>query len=294
VPADDARSLPPPLQGRRVIDVHVHAFPPRVTAAIHRWFDAHAWSIAYRMEAVDGLRYLLERGIDRVVGLCYSHVPGMAEALNQFMAELALVEPRLIPFGTVLPGEDGARAILDRALGAQKLRGIKIHCHVQCVAPDEARMDDVYDAAAAHGVPVLIHAGDSPPNQAYRCDPRALCSTDHIAAALTRHPRTTVIVPHLGASRIDEVSALLARHENLYLDTTMALAGYPIDEDLERLRERAEAAVRAYPERILYGSDFPNLPYAWDRELCRIAELGLDSPALDLILGGNAARLLGV
>ena len=31
--------------------------------------------------------------------------------------------------------------------GPAWLRGVKIHCHVQCVGPDDRRLDDVYDAA---------------------------------------------------------------------------------------------------------------------------------------------------
>ncbi|MDB5099085.1 MAG: amidohydrolase family protein, partial [Cyanobacteria bacterium RYN_339] len=45
-------------------------------------------------------------------------------------------------------------------------------------------------------------------------------------------------------------------------------------------------------DRILYGSDFPNLPYAWDRELRNLAAMGLGDAALAAILGGNARRVL--
>jgi predicted TIM-barrel fold metal-dependent hydrolase len=298
----DATAPPDSLAGYTIVDAHVHAFPPRVFAAIWRWFDAHAWPVRRRLQARETVTHLLARGVSRVVLLHYPHVPGMAASLNAFGAELAREEPRAIACASVLPGEPGARAILDEALGPLGCRGVKIHCHVQCLAPDDARLDDVYDAAAAHGVPVVIHAGDAP---AFRsasgegCDVHALCTPEALGRALARHPRATVIVPHLGAARMEEVAALLAEHERLYLDTTMAIAGFlPFGPDRRTddalapaFQERALALVRLHADRILYGSDFPNLPFAWDRELGVLAEAGLEPAALGAILGGTAARL---
>jgi len=43
-----------------------------------------------------------------------------------------------------------------------------------------------------------------------------------------------------------------------------------------------------YLFRILFGTDFPNLPYAWDREIRRLIELKLPDTALERILGKNA------
>lgn len=298
----DATSPPDALSGYAIVDAHVHAFPPRVFEAIWRWFDAHAWPVRLRLQAREAVAHLLSRGVSRVVLLHYPHVPGMAAGLNAFAAELAREEPRAIACASVLPGEPGARVILDEALGRLGCRGVKIHCHVQCLAPDDARLDDVYDAAAAHGVPVVIHAGDAPALRAGACDVHALCTPEALGRALTRHPRTTVIVPHLGAARMQEVAALLAEHERLYLDTTMAIAGLlPFGEDRRTdaslapaEQERALAIVRQHADRILYGSDFPNLPFPWDHELGVLAQAGLEPAAMTAVLGGTAARLFGL
>ena len=51
--------------------------------------------------------------------------------------------------------------------------------------------------------------------------------------------------------------------------------------------------IRSRPERILYGTDFPNLPYAWDRELKRLLALKLPADAEAKILGENALSLFG-
>jgi predicted TIM-barrel fold metal-dependent hydrolase len=44
---------------------------------------------------------------------------------------------------------------------------------------------------------------------------------------------------------------------------------------------------------VLYGSDFPNLPYAWDREVRHLASLRLRDDVEAAVLGQNALRLFG-
>ena len=287
----------------RIIDAHVHVFPLRVFEAIWRWFDNYGWEIRYKLEAEETLSFLFERGVDYVVGLHYAHKPGMARALNRFAAELAQKKPRLIPCATVLPGEPDARRVLDEALGELGCRGIKLHCHVQRIAPDDARMSEVYEAAAEHQVPVILHAGDAPFSPHYGCDIHTLCDPERLENALRRHPETTFIVPHLGASPIERIASMLDRHERLYLDTTMTLGGrFEVRPDLDMIgaddidawQKRVEVILRAHPGRLLYGTDFPNIPYEWDRELRSILTMSLPEADLEALLGGTAARLFGV
>jgi predicted TIM-barrel fold metal-dependent hydrolase len=42
-------------------------------------------------------------------------------------------------------------------------------------------------------------------------------------------------------------------------------------------------------DRIMYGSDFPNIPYAWDRELKELKEADISREALEKIFHINAA-----
>ena len=295
---------PTPVQaivGRHpVIDAHLHVFPPPVFEALWRWFDENAWSIRYRLTVPEIVSFLRERGVTRAVALQYAHKPGMARELNVFAQVIQRMEPWLIPCATVFPGEDGARAILDQALGPQGLKGVKLHCHVQRLAPDDRRLDDVYDAAAAHDVPVVIHAGDAPALPANAAEVSKLCRPSALEHALRRHPRTTFLVPHLFAAHFRQAEQFLNEFEHLYLDTAMAVAGYiPLDPETRATEVGAAAVwqraavelVRAHPDRILYGSDFPNVPYEWDRELRVIADLGLPDTALGAVLSENAARL---
>ena len=44
-----------------------------------------------------------------------------------------------------------------------------------------------------------------------------------------------------------------------------------------------ERLVTMRPARIMYGTDFPILPYAWDRELSRIARAGFSDATLEQV-----------
>ncbi len=271
------------LTGGPVIDAHVHLFPAGVLAAIWRWFDEHAWRVRYRLSAEEVVEFLAARGVARFVALHYAHKPGIARFLNDFVREVASAHrDRVIPLGTVFPGEPDAAAIVRDAL--RDLAGIKLHCHVQKMAADDPRLDEVYALCQDAGKPIVIHSGREPASPAYGVDTRALCGADQIDRVLERFPRLTMVVPHLGADEFVEYEALLAKHEHLFLDTTMAVAGFfGADAPAEMLTRNGD--------RILYGTDFPNLPYAWDRELARLVARPFDEATRRKLFSGNALRV---
>jgi predicted TIM-barrel fold metal-dependent hydrolase len=272
-------SLPP------VVDAHVHLFPDGVFEALWRWFEAHAWPIRYKLKTPQVLDFLFSRGVTRAVGLHYAHKPGMARGLNAYVAQLVANEPRLIGLATVFPGEPGAADILREAFAAG-LKGVKLHCHVQCFAPDAPELDEVYRVCAEAGRPLVMHAGREPASPAYKCDVYALCGAERVQRVLEAHPRLTLCVPHFGADEFDAYARLLERHDTLWLDTTMMAADFfPLALPRRLLEVR--------PERVLYGSDFPNLPYAWDREVRHLASLRLRDDVEAAVLGQNALRLFG-
>jgi predicted TIM-barrel fold metal-dependent hydrolase len=165
------------------------------------------------------------------------------------------------------------------------VRGFKIHCHVQKLASDDPRLDPLYERARAAGVPVVIHSGRAPVSGGYGVDVAKLCSVAATRRALERHPELTLVVPHLGSDEVAEHLALLDQFPNLHLDTTMVLADFfsPPVLSAAELERRAD--------RILYGTDFPNLPYDWDRELRWLEAQPLSASAREAILSKNALRL---
>ncbi len=279
----DPEGVEVPASLRPLIDAHVHLFPPAVFAALWRWFEEHGWPVRYRLQAQAIIDFLLSRGLEQIVALHYAHKPGLSRSMNRWMADLVADQPRVTGLATVFPGEVDAAGILDEAFAAG-LAGVKLHCHVQCFAVDDASMTEVYEACVTHDVPLVMHCGREPASPAYRCDPREICSADRTERVLRDHPGLKLCVPHLGADEFDAYERLLERHDNLWLDTTMMLADYFDIPEAWRL-------VDARPDRLLYGTDFPNLPYAWDRELHKLGARRHSDEVLHRMLSGNARSL---
>jgi predicted TIM-barrel fold metal-dependent hydrolase len=275
-----------------LIDAHVHLLPDRLIEAIRRWFDEHAWDIQYRFGVEQCIATLKAGGVRRMVALPYAHKPGMAQALNAFTLELARRHPEVVPCCTVFPGEEGDERILEEALGSGDFHGVKVHSHVQRVAPDDPRLDPVWRASARHRRPVVFHCGREPASPGYGIDVHTVSGASRLRRALSRHPEAVCVVPHLGADEYVEMEAMLDEFPNLYLDTAMAVGG--AFEGAMQIRSAGLDLLGRRPGRILYGSDFPNLPYEWTRELRVIEGLGLAAGAKAALLGGTAARLFGI
>lgn len=269
-----------------IVDAHVHAFAPRLFEAIWRWFDTHGWPIRYRLHASEVLDFLLSRGVGHLVLLHYAHKPGIARSMNAFMAECARGRDRVTALATVFPGEEGAKDILEEAF-VLGLRGVKLHCHVQGMAVDDSALHDVYDTCVARDLPLVIHAGREPKSAGYKVDPYTICGAERMAEVLRSFPKLRVCVPHLGADEFSAYETLLETFDNLWLDSTMMLGHYLHFPVPRRLLD-------ARPERIFYGTDFPNLPYAWDRELVHLGDHGLTDARLPGFLGENATRFFRI
>jgi len=275
------QGLPP------VVDAHVHIFPGNVFSAIWAWFDENAWPIRYRFSSSGALAYLLSRGVRHVVALQYAHKPGIARMLNQHMVETCREFPGTVTgMAAVFPGEENAREILREAFG-QGLMGVKLHAHVQCFDMNAQEMDVIYDVCESEQKPMVMHVGREPKSVAYRCDPYEICSAEKLEKVLRNFPRLRICVPHLGFDEIGVYRNLIEKYDNLWLDTTMILADYfPICEAVELNTYRAD--------RVMYGSDFPNIPYAWDRELKRLKDSGLSLEKLEWISGKSAGDFFGL
>lgn len=264
-----------------IIDAHVHIFPRNISAAIHKWFDANAWPIRYRLTSSRIFDFLLSRGIEHIIALQYAHKPGIAGYLNQYMAEKCLeYHNRVTGMATVFPGEDNAGIILQQAFDSG-LKGVKLHAHVQCFDMNAEYMNCLYECCQKNDKPIVMHVGREPKSTAYNCDPYRLCSAAKLERVVRDFPELKICVPHLGFDEMAAYRELIEKYDNLWLDTTMVITDYfPMLEKTDLCHYRAS--------RIMYGSDFPNIPYAWDRELKVLSAADIDNTTLRKITCRNA------
>jgi len=270
-----------------VIDAHVHIFPFKIFSAIQKWFDENAWQIRYRMKTSQIFDFLLSHGIKHIIALQYAHKPGIAQQLNRYMAEKCKEHSdQVTGMATVFPGEDNADKILQKAFD-EGLKGLKLHAHVQCFDMNANEMDCLYECCRVNDNPIIMHIGREPKSTAYSCDPYTLCSAEKLERVVKNFPDLKICVPHLGFDEVSVYQKLIEKYDNLWLDTTMVLTDYfPMAEKIDLSHYRSD--------RIMYGSDFPNIPYAWDRELKALKAAGLSDDALEKICHKNAADLFGI
>lgn len=101
-----------------------------------------------------------------------------------------------------------------------------------------------------------------------------------------------LVVAHLGLPEYTEFLDLAERYPGVRLDTTMAFTDFSEREtpfppaELHRLR--------ALGDKVLLGSDFPNIPYRYGHQLDALDRLGLGEDWLRAVCHGNAASLFGI
>ncbi len=267
------------------IDVHVHLHPPRLAAAIERHFAHDGWVAAHSFDPDNVAATLSERGVERFCFFSYAHKPGMARELNQWVAQTAARLPAAVGFGTLHPADADVDDVAREATERLGLRGFKFHHSVQRFRVDDPRLFGVYARAEAAGHVLVLHAGTMP----YR---DAFTGVGPVQRVLDRFPRLTVVVAHMGAFESDAFLALLDRHERLHVDTTMALAPAArryVGADPAAISD--EALVR-YQDRILFGSDFPLIPYDYEEERRWAWDRALPDVVRRKIFHDNAVRLL--
>ena len=133
-------------------------------------------------------------------------------------------------------------------------------------------------------LPVVIHSGSAP-------DGGRFTAPGPIRALLKRHPALPVVIAHMGAGEFGEYLEMAESWENVFLDTTMvfvdpmALGEFPLP-----LLSRLEGI----SHRILFGSDFPNIPYPLSHAVESVLALPLSGAAKRRILWENGRALFGL
>ena len=240
-------------------DAHVHLHPPGLARAIERWFLAHDWVLGRAFEPDAVADTLRARGVERFCFFSYAHKAGMARELNRWLGKTAATLPDALALGTLHPDDPDLDDVAREATDVLGLRGFKFHHSVQRFRVDDPRLFGVYERAEAAGHVFVLHAGTMP----YR-DP--FTGVEPFARVMTRFPRLRVCVAHMGAFQSAEFLDLVARYPHLYVDTTMAMTSLATRYVGADPAAVSDATLLRHQDRILFGSDFPLVPYDYDEE----------------------------
>src|SRR3990172_5558560 len=128
----------------------------------------------------------------------------------------------------------------------------------------------------------MLHVGTLPYRDAYT-------GVAGFRRLMDRFPRLRVCVAHMGCFEHEAFLALTERFEHLYVDTTMALAPSAVPFVGAEPGGITDATLLAHQDRILFGSDFPLIPYDYDEER-RWAWGRVAGPRRRLALVGGVVR----
>ena len=267
----------------RFFDAHVHLHPPRLAAAIAAWFAREHWHSAHPFDPGAVAETLAQRGVERFCFFTYAHRPDMARALNAWVSATAAQLPQAVPLGTLHAGDADLAGTVREAVEDLGLRGFKLHLSVQRFHVDDPRLLPVYERAEAEGLCFMLHVGSMP----YR-DP--FTGVDRFARLMERFPRLRACVAHMGAFETEQFLALTRRFPHLYVDTTMTMTPLATPYVGVDPGDVTDAAILEHQDRILFGSDFPLIPYDYEEERRWAAARAIPAAVQEKIFFANAAR----
>lgn len=245
--------------------------PAGYDAYINRYNDPDAFEELLTTEGVDYACILAELS-PITTGIC----------TNEQVREFCKGRTRLIPFCDINPHlhTDLGRELRSK-VEVEGFRGVKLYPTYQHYYLNDPRMYPLYQAAQELGVPVLIHTGSS----VFKGSRLKYGDPLHLDDVATDFPSLNLVMAHSGRGFwYDRAFFLSKLHANLYME----VSGLPPAKLLTYFPELASNT-----DKTIFGSDWPGMMRI-KHNMDAISDLPLPAAGVANILGGNAARLLGL
>jgi predicted TIM-barrel fold metal-dependent hydrolase len=278
-----------------MIDVHVHAAPPRLPGVgalsplLNQPPEAVAAVLREQMQSA-GVTEALAMGSWRGTD---DDPLGVAATLR-----LAGQVPGLHAVGVADPTRTDAEHLrrAEAALAAGRVRALKGYLGYLHYAPEHPNYAPYYELAARYHVPFIFHTGDtySPYAKIRYAHPLLV---DDVAV---NHPEVRFVLAHLGNPWTLDAAEVIYKNMNVWADLSGLVVGdesaFTAEDRQDLLNDLRAAVQRAFrfaerPNRFLYGSDWPLAPMAAYRDFVR----SLIPPVYhDLVFADNARILFGL
>jgi predicted TIM-barrel fold metal-dependent hydrolase len=302
-----------------VIDCHSHLVPK-------------SWHHPKSPPAIFNIPGLLEEqdkaGVNLTVfGNNWIRTPQGADSLevvkqfNEFAAEATAKYPgRLLGLASSVPfGDDRILKETERAIARDGLKGIMVNSSVAGEYLDSPRAAPFFELVAELNVPLFVH----PPRVTIGAEkmeifrlPEMLGRPFDTTLSLTRfiltgglekYPRLKIVAAHVGGA-LPMLPGRLGFGYELRRDMsfgpwepdvlTKPPADYIKQLYLDTVSLHTPAVLCAVQtvgvDHVVFGSDFPPVPIALKRSVNVVEELAVSADDKKKILGGNAAKLLGL
>ena len=278
-----------------IVDAHCHILPPSFVGRREELVardDTFAEVLANPSARIADASKLLDAmdrdGVDHavVMGMGWSDYDVAVESNDYLIGAVRANPDRLTGFASVSPAWGDAAVEEALRCADEGLRGIgELHPDTQGIdITGPAAMAPVMDLARELSLPVLLHCSE-PAGHLY--PGKGATTPDKVWRFIQNFPDNVIICAHWGGglpfyALMPEVGAALS---NVYFDSAASPFLYSAE-----IYPAVASLVGA--ERILFATDYPLMPPS--RPLAEVTGLPLADGDRRMILGENAARLLGL
>jgi predicted TIM-barrel fold metal-dependent hydrolase len=278
-----------------IIDFHTHVFPPQIKKNRRKYIEADpCFALLYsqkdsRLATADELIASMDKeGVDIsvITNIGWTTHELCVETNDYILESIARYPNRLIGFGAVQPlSHEAAIAEIERCVSGG-IKGIgELRPDVQLVDLSDSQVITPFmETIRKHRLVLLTHTSE-PIGHEYpgkgSITPRLLYPL------ITTFPEVSIVCAHWGGglpfyALMPEVKRAM---KNVYFDT----AASPFLYSPQIYRQVTQLVG---DDKVLFGSDWPLLSPG--RLLKEINSLNLPKETKDLILAGNAQKLLGI
>ncbi len=217
----------------------------------------------YRATAPEEVRTIVFGGKARLSGLWVE---------DQYVADyVAAAHGTVIGFLSVDPTQDNWQEEMRHGHQQLGLRGIKLLPMYAGFMPDDPMLDPLWEYAAEHQLPVLLHTGTTFVSQA----PLACTLPRHLDPVAIRHPEVKIILAHLAHPYEGECVAVIRKHPNVYADVSaLHYRPFQLYNSLMLVQEYGVW------DKVLFGTDYPFTTVNESLEGLRNLNCMLDGTAL--------------
>jgi len=194
----------------------------------------------YRATAPEEVRTIVFGGKARLSGLWVE---------DQYVADyVAAAHGTVIGFLSVDPTQENWQEEMRHGHQQLGLRGIKLLPMYAGFVPDDPVLDPLWEYAAEHQLPVLLHTGTTFVSQA----PLACTLPRHLDPVAIRHPEVKIILAHLAHPYEGECVAVIRKHPNVYADVSaLHYRPFQLYNSLMLVQEYGVW------DKVLFGTDYP-------------------------------------
>jgi len=278
-----------------IIDFHTHVFPPEIKKNRHKYVDRDpCFAILYsdpkaKMATAEELiAGMDEAGVDIsvILNIGWTTHELCVETNDYIIDAVSRYPQRLVGFCAVQPNSPKAAAAeIERCAGVG-IRGVgEMRPDIQLFdLGDEMAMEPLVEVLKENKLVLLLHSSE-PLGHDY--PGKGIVTPDMLYPFITSFPDLTIVCAHWGGglpfyALMPEVKKAIG---NVYFDSAASPFLYTPE-----VYQQVIKLVGA--DKVLFGSDYPLLTQK--RLLNEIEALDMPEETKNLMLAGNALRLLGI